>query len=749
MLLNIQGIGGLIAVVAVMLIVLLLYFTIGLKQENAYKSKKRRAIMKKANDMKFNTVEELDSYVEKELQKELFGDTVEPHLSRKERKLEKRMAKAAKKEEKRNKKAEKKAVKNSNETANVYYVENGKSVAEETPKTFVAKEQPAAEPEKADEQNVWDKGMSELAAEINTDDIQQLINQNSEQTVAKEKTVTEADLEKQFADLNEDDKAEKIADMLLAALEKEESGEPVLDDKKVAYAETPTKAVDKKADVVKKIIKKPASNVTYIPKDPIIDESDADVDGNQISLGQIKELLKSAALGPDTEEFSLNRDTSSGDIDSATPYVHSIPRILNTKEAIAVSKNAPKVTTFYPDGKVVRDNRLMTKNSFYDEKEENKKPVKEEVEVIDGKLLAEDEKTNSVAEEAEVKATEKTEAVAETEPEIVKEKTDVEVIPEEKAESKGEEAENDLAIDLPISVETAEATKDVVVEAERVNEIPVAETAEMDIDLPVGEESEMAETETDEVLEDVENAPTKEEANQEIEASEDTVVLPIGDVKKAVAAAVVAETLVEETSQEKSTENDIMMPEKPKAFGYKMAWLAIPNMGSAEVLKALDLKNIAPANWTSGLNIAYQEQNTVFVTPNIHGWTLVVGRALWNRIDLNQPIEKMSWLQKLADSFLEVFYFTSMSELNSNGWLYLKDGRLIRAYGYSGELDEVMWNFGPMSREEHSIIQGFAMGKTKVVPTEKDVLALAASWSVDTTFTNDNSRPDIGFVGRF
>ena len=737
MLLNIQGIGGLIAVVAVMLIVLLLYFTIGLKQENAYKSKKRRAIMKKANDMKFNTVEELDSYVEKELQKELFGDTVEPHLSRKERKLEKRMAKAAKKEEKRNKKAEKKAVKNSNETANVYYVENGKSVAEETPKTFVAKEQPAAEPEKADEQNVWDKGMSELAAEINTDDIQQLINQNSEQTVAKEKTVTEADLEKQFADLNEDDKAEKIADMLLAALEKEESDESVLDDKKVAYAETPTKAVDKKADVVKKIIKKPASNVTYIPKDPIIDESDADVDGNQISLGQIKELLKSAALGPDTEEFSLNRDTSSGDIDSATPYVHSIPRILNTKEAIAVSKNAPKVTTFYPDGKVVRDNRLMTKNSFYDEKEENKKPVKEEVEVIDGKLLAEDEKTNSVAEE--VKVTENNEAV-EKAVEIAEEKPVV----EEKAENKTEEAENDLAIDLPISVETAEATKDVVVEAERVNEIPVAETAEMDIDLPVGEESEMAETETDEVLEDVENAPTKEEANQEIEASEDTVVLPIGDVKKAV-----AETLAEETSQEKSTENDIMMPEKPKAFGYKMAWLAIPNMGSAEVLKALDLKNIAPANWTSGLSTAYQEQNTVFVTPNIHGWTLVVGRALWNRIDLNQPIEKMSWLQKLADSFLEVFYFTSMSELNSNGWLYLKDGRLIRAYGYSGELDEVMWNFGPMSREEHSIIQGFAMGKTKVVPTEKDVLALAASWSVDTTFTNDNSRPDIGFVGRF
>ena len=85
--------------------------------------------------------------------------------------------------------------------------------------------------------------------------------------------------------------------------------------------------------------------------------------------------------------------------------------------------------------------------------------------------------------------------------------------------------------------------------------------------------------------------------------------------------------------------------------------------------------------------------------------------------------------------------------MGNHGWFYIKNGLLVRAYGFSGELDEVMWNYGQLSQEEFKLINGFAMGKTKVVPTEKDVLALAAAWSLDTSFTNDKSRPDIGFIG--
>ena len=707
MLPNINGLGGVITVIIVMLAVLIIYCTVGFRAEAKAKKRQKKAAMRKAAELNFNTVEEYEAYLEETEKK----NRADKKQAKKEAKEQVKLAKQAAKTEKVNAKVKKGVEKQA--------------------------EQKAAA-------NKVDYDINSISGEINTEDIEKLINEQE----AKENEIDlamnvpnphieeqmksfvenavaqngEADVQaeaEQAVDLSEAAEAEKTADL---AEENQETAEPMAEPKAEAFE----MAVEQEAETV-------AEKTTKVMAAPenIIDESGVETGGGKkIDLAQLKDLFKNAKI-IDNSQKDDNTDYLDGEDIPVNPYVHSIPKILNTKEAIAVSQNAPNVTTFYPDGKVVRDNKLVTKRSFYQDAE-----TETEDNAVQAEATANDEQ-NTTAVKGDLLADDKAEEKA--------------VEPVAEADTKAEDKADDKVVEV-----TAQADAPAQVKAE---ELPQEQP----------QEQPKVEVKAESKAEEPQAEPTVE---AEAENLENTLVLPIGD-KKAAAATTAAATAATATAvtataaavktaekaepaketadsdmkiANKPKVDDVLMPEKPKAFGYKTAWLAIPNMGGAEVLKALGLKNIAPANWTSGLASAYDNQE-LFVTPNLNGWTLVAGRALWDKIDLNQSIEKIGWLQKLADSFHEVFYFTTMSDLGNHGWFYIKDGLLVRAYGYSGELDEVMWNFGPLSREEHKLIQGFAMGKTKVVPTEKDVLALAAAWTVDTTFTNDNSRPDIGFVG--
>ncbi len=50
----------------------------------------------------------------------------------------------------------------------------------------------------------------------------------------------------------------------------------------------------------------------------------------------------------------------------------------------------------------------------------------------------------------------------------------------------------------------------------------------------------------------------------------------------------------------------------PRAFGYKMAWLALPTEDGAEVMKVLGLKRVAPCTWAHGIAKVYRDQRFVF-----------------------------------------------------------------------------------------------------------------------------------------
>ena len=736
MLPNFSGFGGLVAVVIVMIVVLVLYAAVGVKADAREKWLRKKSAIQKAAEMKFNTVEEYEEYLKSEMAHEKSEAITERQEQKRERKQEKRDRKQSKKQ--------------------------GKQPEQVAP----AQTAPAG------------KDINSIMQDIDMNDIQQLIADGSTQEGGVDMDVPNASMEEQMKRFVEDTVGEStqpeegvaggaaVAEQVVRTdvESTEEQTEPAAAAENEAAESAEAKATEPVGSDSKIVEPKPTLKAE--PKKNIIDESGVDTgNGETIGLEDLKAMMKNAKLAGDGEEAAAEKSRDK-EIQPA-PYVHSIPKILNTKEAIAVEEDAPKVTTFYPDGKIMRDNKLMEKRSFYqDESLDNKAAEQAEVEKAAAEEAAKETAAHAKAKTEKAKAEAESKAKAEAEaaeqvaaeqeiaaesaatPETVNKEEDKEHKEGNKAEKiadvRGLEAAADRMIGhvhdgfdttlvIPGGMKGVEAAKAAEVAS------AAAAAAAMARVRDAKAEEEKAAAAAKQAQEEAEQKAAEEKRLAEEKQAEQAA-----KEKQAIDAR--AEEHYE-TNPEESPYGDILMPEKPKAFGYDMAWLAIPNMGSADVLKALGLKNIAPSNWTMGLTKAYEDKETVFVTPGIHGWTLVVGKALWEKIDLNQPIEKITWLQKLADSFLEVFYFTTAGSLGNHGWFYIKNGLLVRAYGFSGELDEVMWNYGQLSQEEFKLINGFAMGKTKVVPTEKDVLALAAAWSLDTSFTNDKSRPDIGFIG--
>lgn len=778
MLPNFSGFGGLVAVVIVMIVVLVLYAAVGVKADAREKWLRKKSAIQKAAEMKFNTVEEYEEYLKSEMAHEKSEAITERQEQKRERKQEKRDRKQSKKQ--------------------------GKQPEQVAP----AQTAPAG------------KDINSIMQDIDMNDIQQLIADGSTQEGGVDMDVPNASMEEQMKRFVEDTVGEStqpeegvaggaaVAEQVARTdvESTEEQTEPAAAAENEAAESAEAKATEPVGSDSKIVEPKPTLKAE--PKKNIIDESGVDTgNGETIGLEDLKAMMKNAKLAGDGEEAAAEKSRDK-EIQPA-PYVHSIPKILNTKEAIAVEEDAPKVTTFYPDGKIMRDNKLMEKRSFYqDESLDNKAAEQAEVEKAAAEEAAKETaahakaKTEKAKAEAESKAKAEAEAKAKAKAEQeAQAKAEEEARAEKEARAKAEaeeaarlkaeaEAAEQVAAEQEIAAESAATPETVNKEedkehkegnkAEKIADVRGLEAAadrmighvhdgfDTTLVIPGGmkgvEAAKAAEVASaaaaaaamarvrDAKAEEEKAAAAAKQAQEEAEqkAAEEKRLAEEKQAEQAAKEKQAIDARAEEhceTNPEESPYGDILMPEKPKAFGYDMAWLAIPNMGSADVLKALGLKNIAPSNWTMGLTKAYEDKETVFVTPGIHGWTLVVGKALWEKIDLNQPIEKITWLQKLADSFLEVFYFTTAGSLGNHGWFYIKNGLLVRAYGFSGELDEVMWNYGQLSQEEFKLINGFAMGKTKVVPTEKDVLALAAAWSLDTSFTNDKSRPDIGFIG--
>ncbi|MCG7214532.1 hypothetical protein [Paenibacillus mucilaginosus] len=179
-------------------------------------------------------------------------------------------------------------------------------------------------------------------------------------------------------------------------------------------------------------------------------------------------------------------------------------------------------------------------------------------------------------------------------------------------------------------------------------------------------------------------------------------------------------------------------PDRPMPFGYKSQWYAVRTTDARAVADAFGLQELAPCSWESGLRRSH-ELSSVFVTPPLGGWTLVVG---WSLPDLSSPQEEAgsvtSLLRELSRTFGEAHYYATHRVVEYHAWAKAAGGELVRAYGYVGESDEVLLDVGERTPEERTLGLMFAepaepsdRGEGGGRPAEEDVLVAAGAWSVN------------------
>lgn len=203
-------------------------------------------------------------------------------------------------------------------------------------------------------------------------------------------------------------------------------------------------------------------------------------------------------------------------------------------------------------------------------------------------------------------------------------------------------------------------------------------------------------------------------------------------------------------------------PDKPVAFGYQMAWLAIRTRDTAAVVDALALSAGQSCNWNAGIGTVYDRelgQNHVFVSPPVNGWTFVVGLPLPQPMGRAFADKAMPLLVDLGVRFVEVQLYIAFPPVDLFAWARLIDGRLVRAIAIGDE--GIIWNKGKTTKEERALglklfelrgvrdRRGDAGGPLILHPTEDHVMQLARKWSLDPTKLGPHSGPEsMGLIAR-
>jgi hypothetical protein len=177
-------------------------------------------------------------------------------------------------------------------------------------------------------------------------------------------------------------------------------------------------------------------------------------------------------------------------------------------------------------------------------------------------------------------------------------------------------------------------------------------------------------------------------------------------------------------------------PQSPQ-FAARRAttWLAIKTGSVQLVQSALSLHDPKPCSWAEGLSGDHEQ--SLFVSPPVAGWILVIGPAL------PDPAEDVDvcyrFLADLSRKLGHVQFFHVHHILNHHAWVRIDAGRVIRAYAWAGK---TLWNQGPPTPAEHTLhMRCYDYGETadaallasaELVPANAEkVHLLAARWSLD------------------
>ncbi len=201
-------------------------------------------------------------------------------------------------------------------------------------------------------------------------------------------------------------------------------------------------------------------------------------------------------------------------------------------------------------------------------------------------------------------------------------------------------------------------------------------------------------------------------------------------------------------------------PDLPRAFGYKMAWLAVRTDDPSSLAQWLGLTDGRPANWNAGVGTVYDDEmgdGKVFVTPSLDGWTFVLGLSLPHPVT-GRFVDKLTpILMRLGAQYQDVQYYFTYPLIDFFAWARVKDGRLVRGFAVNDE--GVVWNKGKITPEERALglrlfelrgvreRQGDAGGELVLYPTEAHVLRIAEAWGINPVKLEDRAaEPETGLL---
>ncbi|MGL4396711.1 MAG: hypothetical protein ACRCS9_09250 [Hyphomicrobium sp.] len=185
-------------------------------------------------------------------------------------------------------------------------------------------------------------------------------------------------------------------------------------------------------------------------------------------------------------------------------------------------------------------------------------------------------------------------------------------------------------------------------------------------------------------------------------------------------------------------------PDAPRAFGYAMAWLAIKSTDTDAVLKALQIEDARPSNWTSGVGAIYDAEladTHVFIAPPVKGWTLVAGVPLPLPVGRRFVDKLTPLLASLSREFNDVQYYAAYPIIDLFAWARWRNAVPMRAFAIGD--DGMIWDRGRLTPDERALglsfyelrgikgRKGDAGGAIILHPTEQQVMRVAQAWSLD------------------
>ena len=201
-------------------------------------------------------------------------------------------------------------------------------------------------------------------------------------------------------------------------------------------------------------------------------------------------------------------------------------------------------------------------------------------------------------------------------------------------------------------------------------------------------------------------------------------------------------------------------PDRPVAFGYKIAWLAVHTHRAEEVIDALPISDLRRANWRTGIDAAYG--GATFVSPPVNGWVFVISSSLPELGCDEESLRKWSTLtQSLAERFDDVQYFATHRIVDYHAWARLIQGKERRAFAYLGERGETLVDRGTQTAAEEELGHAFFDERSPeaesdayweredlAFPDEENVTQVAGKWSIDPTTLGSPDDPlSVGWIG--